>query len=70
MHTTCTTKHVIKYSHCPKLELTYIVVLAYMPILMDLRAIRFKHNDRIKHFPIGFQSVTPVTAQDDKHFCA
>jgi hypothetical protein len=66
----CMTKHVVKYSHRPKRELTYNVVLAYVPKLFNLRAIRFKYHDRIKHHPIDFQSVTPGTMQGDKRFYA
>jgi hypothetical protein len=52
------TKHVVKYSHRPKREMTYCVVLAYAPTLLDLRAIHFKFHDRIKHPLIGFQCAT------------
>jgi hypothetical protein len=68
-HMACTTKHVVKHTHRPERELTYIVVLAYVLALMDLRAIRFKFHDWIKYRPIGFQSATLGTAQDDERFC-
>jgi hypothetical protein len=67
-HMACMTKHVVKHSHHPKRELTYIVVLAYMPKPMDLRAIRFKYHDWIKYLPIGFQKVNLGTAQNDERF--
>jgi hypothetical protein len=38
--------------------MTYCVVLAYAPTLLDLRAIHFKFHDRIKHPLIGFQCAT------------
>jgi hypothetical protein len=50
--------------------LTYSIVRAYVPALLDLKAIRFKFHDRVKHRPIGFQSMTPGTAQGDKCFYA
>jgi hypothetical protein len=37
---------------------------------LALRAIRFKFRDRLKQCMIGFQSVTPKPAQNEKHFCA
>jgi hypothetical protein len=37
---------------------------------LALRAIRFKFCDRLKHHPIGFQSVTPETVQNDECFYA
>jgi hypothetical protein len=37
---------------------------------LALRAIRFKFHDWLKQRPIGFQSVTLETVQNDKHFCA
>jgi hypothetical protein len=70
MHTTCTTKHVVKHTHRLERELIYNIVLAYMLTLLYLKAIRFKFHDRIKYHPIGFQSVTLGTAQGDEHFCA
>jgi hypothetical protein len=56
-HMTSTTEHVVKHPHHPERELIYSVVLAYVPNLLDLKAILFKFHDRIKHL-IGFQSVT------------
>jgi hypothetical protein len=64
-HMACTTKHLVKHTHRPKRELTYSVVLAHVLSLLDLKAIRFKFDDRIKHCPIGFQSMTLETAQGD-----
>jgi hypothetical protein len=63
------TKHIVKYPHLQEWELTYSVVLAYMPKLLDLRAIRFKWHHRIKHHLIGFQNMNLGTMQGDKHFC-
>jgi hypothetical protein len=36
---------------------------------LALRAIRFKFHDRVKQCPIGFQSTTPETTQNDEYFC-
>jgi hypothetical protein len=63
------TKQVVKYTHHLKWELTYIVILAYMLILLDLRANHFKSHDRIQHRPIDFQSANLGTTQGDEHFC-
>jgi hypothetical protein len=65
-----TTKHVVKYPHCPERELTYIVIPACVPNTLDLRAIHFKFHDRLNHCPIGFQNMTPRTTQNDECFCA
>jgi hypothetical protein len=46
------------------------IILAYMQILLDFRAIRFKFHDRINQWSIRFQSVIPRTTQGDKRFCA
>jgi hypothetical protein len=70
MHTARTIKHVVKHTHRPKQELTYNVVLAYVLVLLDLRAIRLNFHDRIKHRSITFQTTTLGTVQSDKHFCA
>jgi hypothetical protein len=70
MHMTCMTKHVIKYPHFLKRELAYSIVLAYVPNLLDLRAIHFMYHDRIMHHSIGFQSANLGSAQEDKCFCA
>jgi hypothetical protein len=46
------------------------IILAYVQILLDLWAIRFKFHDRIKQRSISFQSAIPRTAQDNKCLCA
>jgi hypothetical protein len=69
-HTTCMTKHVVKYTHHPEQELTYNVVLPHGVAILDLMAICFKFHDQIKHHSINFQSMTLGTAQGDMHFCA
>jgi hypothetical protein len=33
------------------------------------KAIRFMSHDRIRQWPIEFQSTTPETAQNDEYFC-
>jgi hypothetical protein len=38
------------------------IILDYVQILLDFRAIRFKFHDRINQQPISFQSVIPRTA--------
>jgi hypothetical protein len=37
------------------------IILAYVQILLDFRAIRFKFHDRINQRPISFQSVISRT---------
>jgi hypothetical protein len=44
------------------------IILAYVQILLDFRAIRFKFPDWINSRPISFQSAIPKTTQGDKRF--
>jgi hypothetical protein len=46
------------------------IILAYVQILLDFGAIRFKFHDWINQRPISFQSVIPETAQGNKPFYA
>jgi hypothetical protein len=46
------------------------IILAYVQILLDFGAIRFKFYDRINQRPVSFQSAIPETAQGNKCFYA
>jgi hypothetical protein len=46
------------------------IILAYVQILLNFRAICFKFHYRINQRPISFQSAIPRTAQEDIHFYA
>jgi hypothetical protein len=45
------------------------IMLSYVQILLDFRAVCFKFHDQINQWPISFQSMIFETAQGDKRFC-
>jgi hypothetical protein len=46
------------------------IILVYMQILLDFKAIHFKFHDRVNQRPISFHRVIPRIMQGDKRFYA
>jgi hypothetical protein len=63
-------KHVVKHLHRPEWELTYNVVVAYVPNSSALKVIHFKFHDQLRQRLIRFQSATLETTQNKESFCA